>query len=134
MTLGVRIVVIDGDGRVLLVRHGYAPGWHLPGGAVDPGETVAEAALRELREETGVFGEEADLSLLGMLYNPAFGGRDHVATFRLTAFRAGPEPAPNREIAERGWFPLDALPDGVTAATRRRLDEIAAGAPPTARW
>jgi hypothetical protein len=41
---------------------------------------------------------------------------------------------PDREIAEAGFFPLDALPEGITLATRRRLDEIAAGARAPAIW
>lgn len=133
MTLGVRVASVDEAGRVLLVRHGYAPGWHFPGGAVEIGETAGTAATRELVEETGVEALERP-RLFGLYFNPAFGGRDHVALFRVDAFRRGPEPALNREIAERGWFALDALPELTTPATRRRLEEIFGGAPSDGRW
>lgn len=133
MTLGVRILAVDGEGRVMLVRHGYAPGWHFPGGAVEPGETAETAAVRELLEETGVIAKERP-AFLGLFFNPAFGGRDHVALYRFDRFEKGPEPRPNREIAERGWFARDALPEETTPATRRRLDEAFAGAEPDARW
>jgi len=54
VTLGVRIIVRNNEGHILLVEHTYIQGWHLPGGGVERGETLAQAAQKELLQETGV--------------------------------------------------------------------------------
>ncbi len=54
LTLGVRALVFDGEGRVFLVKHSYVAGWHLPGGGVETGETLISALERELREEGNI--------------------------------------------------------------------------------
>ena len=53
-TLGARAVVIDGQGRIFLIKHSYVAGWHLPGGGVETGETIQQALARELAEEGNI--------------------------------------------------------------------------------
>ena len=53
-TLGARAMVIDGTGRIFLIKHSYVDGWHLPGGGVETGETLLEALTRELAEEGNI--------------------------------------------------------------------------------
>src|SRR5436190_20980042 len=68
MTLGVRALVIDQAGRIFLVKHSYVSGWHLPGGGVEAGETLAQAVARELREEGNIDVTEPP-QLHGMFFN-----------------------------------------------------------------
>ena len=68
MTLGVRAVVIDREGRIFLVKHSYVSGWHLPGGGVEAGETITQALARELREE-GNIELDTPARLFGMYFN-----------------------------------------------------------------
>ncbi|HEY4125298.1 MAG TPA: NUDIX domain-containing protein, partial [Rhizomicrobium sp.] len=54
MAFGAHAMVEDGQGRLLLVRHTYMPGWHFPGGGVNRAEPAADAVIRELKEEIGL--------------------------------------------------------------------------------
>ena len=133
MTLGVRGLVLDGAGRVFLVRHTYVSGWHLPGGGVEVGETVAQALARELREE-GNIEIEGEPRLLGLYLNLAAGQRDHVAVYVVRTFLQVALRPPDVEIAEAGFFPLGALPDGVTRGAQARILEVAGDAAVSAYW
>ena len=86
MTLGVRALVIGPDGRIFLVKHSYVGGWHLPGGGVEPGETLIDALVRELREE-GNLEPTAPPVLHGMFFNDSLSPRNHVAVFVVRDFR-----------------------------------------------
>lgn len=131
-TLGVRVMVRDEGARVLLLRHTYLPGWYFPGGGVEAGETVGEAGEREVLEETGI-RLIAPPRLVSMHLNLRVSPRDHVAFLVADTVDARPA-ARLGEIAEVGFFALDALPEGVTGATSRRLDEIVRGAVPERTW
>ena len=133
MTLGVRAAVIDRDGRVLLIKHSYVGGWHLPGGGVEPGETFLAALARELREEGGV--EPFGLPLLhGIYFNAHVSRRDHVAVYVVRDFRQVATPQPNFEIAGQGFFAPGDLPADTTTGTRARLAEILDGQPRSETW
>ncbi|MCC2097016.1 MAG: NUDIX domain-containing protein [Hyphomicrobiales bacterium] len=133
MTLGVRAAVFDDQNRVLLVRHSYLPGWHLPGGGVDPGETLQQAVARELREETAI-ELNAPAMLHGVFFNNRYSKRDHVAVFVSRDFRSVGERKPDWEIREVRFFALDGLPPDTARATRDRIREITEEAPPPAIW
>jgi 8-oxo-dGTP pyrophosphatase MutT (NUDIX family) len=133
LTLGARALVIDDKRRVFLVQHSYVRGWHLPGGGVEPGETLLDAMIRELREEANI-EPTAPPRLHGIFFNERVSRRDHVAVFVIDDFRQLGPPVPDHEIVAHGFFPLDELPNDTTAATRARIIEVLGGAPVSERW
>jgi 8-oxo-dGTP pyrophosphatase MutT (NUDIX family) len=132
MTLGTRTMLIEGD-RIYLIRHTYSPGWHFPGGGVEPGETIEIAAGREVSEESG-YRVAGRLELFGIYHNTSVTNRDHVAFFICREFVEARQFTGNFEIAECGWFALDALPADTSEGTRRRLAEVFYGADKAAYW
>lgn len=132
MTLGVRALVLDARDRVFLVRHTYVPGWHLPGGGVEHGETVLNALRHELLEEGNITMTGAP-QLINVYHATQWTRRDHVALYVVRDFTQSGPREPDREIAESGFFARDALPAGVAPATLRRLAELD-GAPLSETW
>ncbi len=121
-TLGARVCAIDEQGRILLVRHSYVKGWKFPGGGVDKGETLKQAAIRELREEAAV-ETTGPMKFHGMFSNEESFPGDHVALFIAREFKVATF-KPNMEILEATFFAPDQLPQDTTLATRARLAEI----------
>src|SRR5437588_510318 len=102
MTIGVRAATFDESGRVFLIRHSYVPGWYLPGGGVEPGETVETALRRELMEEGGI-ELAGPPELFGIYLNRAISARDHVVLFVSRNCRqVRPPRLPNLEIIDAG--------------------------------
>ncbi len=131
-TVGVRGILPDEAGRILFVRHSYGSRrWFLPGGGDHAGESADEAMVREMREETGLAVEIA--RLVGVyLYTGAY-KRDHIFVFACQR-SGGTLAVDGREINEAGWFPLAALPEPLTAGTRRVLDDWQSGRVGYGRW
>jgi 8-oxo-dGTP diphosphatase len=103
-------LVLDDMRRVLLVKRKYPPGedmWCLPIGFAELGETIAEAALRELLEETGVTGRVVRLIDVDSSYGP-FYGDVLVVTFEVDKLLGTETPGDDAE--EVDYFPLDQLP------------------------
>ncbi|TPI54429.1 MULTISPECIES: NUDIX domain-containing protein [unclassified Mesorhizobium] len=134
MTLGVRGLIHEtASNSLFLIRHTYVPGWQLPGGGVEIGETMAEALARELAEE-GNITLTAPPVLRSMHFNRRASRRDHVGLYLIEKFSQTAPKLPDREIAEAGFFPLDRLPQGTTPATLRRIAEVFGGKPPSPYW
>ena len=133
ITLGVRLLALNAEGEVFLVRHSYLPGFHLPGGGVGPGETVREAALREASEEGALVCVEPP-ELFGIYLNLALARRDHVVLFVARDAEEGEAHGGGLEVVQKDFFPLNALPEDATPATRTRIEEVLFGRPPSEIW
>lgn len=134
MTFGARGLVFDrANGSVFLIRHTYVPGWQLPGGGVEAGETAAEALRREIREECNI-EIEGEAVLKSLHFNRQASRRDHVALYLVTDFTVTGERPADYEIAEARFFRLDDLPEDTTPATRRRIAEVLGSVPPSPYW
>ena len=132
-TIGAFGLVIDGQGRVFLVRHSYVSGWHLPGGGVEVGETIKTALARELMEEGNV-RLTAEPALHGVFHNHRVSKRDHVALYVVRDFVQETPPVPDREIVAHGFFAIDELPPDTGRATRARIAEVFKGQAVSEAW
>lgn len=126
------VVATDSRGRLLLIQRASDGTWADPAGRVEPGETWAQAAMREFAEETG--GEVELTGLLGVYSDPATQihtyPSGHKVQFVSVGFRGRvlslgtPDPT---EIADMGWFFPDQLPEPLFPAAVPVLTDAAAG-------
>lgn len=124
-TPAVGVVCLKGD-EVLLIQRGTPPRvgeWSLPGGRLEPGERLAEAVLRELREETGV---EAELIGLVDVVDGLFpeAGRHYVLIDYAARWIAG-EPVAADDATAAAFFPFEAALDKVDWEETRRIMRMA---------
>lgn len=108
LTMGARCVVVNDQREVLLVKHTYIQGWHIPGGGIDAGESVESGVRREIMEET-MMQILGPLKLVGIYHYLPFSNRDHVVVFLSREYRKIRNER-SFEIAECGFFPVDNLP------------------------
>ncbi len=111
--VGVGAVIVR-EQRVLLIRRGQAPllgEWSLPGGVLECGETLREAAVREAREETGLVVEAVDmLGVYERIIREDTGVRYHYVLIDFLCRPVGGELKAGSDAAEVGWFMREELP------------------------
>jgi len=114
-------VIIDIGGKVVLIkRKNPPPGWAIPGGFVDYGETLEQAVAREAKEETSL--DLADLRQFHVYSDPARDPRHHTVTLVFIAQGRG-EPRAADDAQEIGLFSRDRLPEPLAFDHRQILDD-----------
>ena len=119
----VGAVVTDGRGRLLMIKRGHEPGaglWSIPGGRIEPGETDAEALVREMFEETGLVVEVGPL--IGRVQRPGPAGAvidiaDYAATVTGGTLRPGDDAADARWVDLAGLASLEITEGLIEALT-----------------
>lgn len=132
MTLGVRGVAMDKQGRFLVVQQSYTAGWIFPGGGVERGETALEALAREMDEEAGV-KVAGKPDMLGLYSNHAHFPGDYVAVYLVREY-SDLGWKPSMEISARAFLSREEIEKDCTDAMRRRLSELCDEANPAGVW
>jgi len=121
--------IFNPAGEILLVHLSYDQHqWSMPGGGIDPGESPAEAVIREVREETGLEAEVE--ALYGVYWRRDIDGLLFAFRCRVTGGVLAPD---GREIVEAGYFPVDVLPRPITNGTLMRITDARANGPVTVK-
>jgi ADP-ribose pyrophosphatase YjhB (NUDIX family) len=118
-------VAVLRDGEILLQQREDSAVWNLPGGAVEPGESLAQAAVREVLEETGL--EVRLTRLVGVYSRPRWrSGGGHDILFAAVPVGGVLRPCPQESLDAR-FFPPDALPEPLLVWHRRQIADALAG-------
>lgn len=119
-TRGARAIVVNPEGKILLVRHQYDEGWFLPGGKMRKNEGDEDALRRELNEEIGITAI-SQITKLGEYQNTYEYKKDMIVVFVVCSFTLTSKR--HFEIEVWDFFDPCALPNGVSPGTRRRIEE-----------
>ena len=120
-------LIFDPQGRVLLIRtHKWGDRHGIPGGKIEPGESMAQALVRELKEETGL--EVSDVrfvTAIDSVYSPEFYKPIHMVLLNFTCRSAGGPVTLNEEAQAYVWVtPAEALTYELNAPTRQLIEQV----------
>lgn len=123
------VLIFDGAGRILLVRNPETNAWHVPGGYLEPGESMEDAARREAREECHIRVEKLRLfdvfSGAELYWTYPNGDQVYNVTTAFIAERwSGTPRADGKEGAEISFFELSRLPESLGPPARIVLDAL----------
>jgi ADP-ribose pyrophosphatase YjhB (NUDIX family) len=130
IVLGVNVAIVQ-SGKILLTKREDFEVWCIPGGQIDPGESLAQAAVREAGEETGL---EVELQRLVGVYSRTGSGVDvHLALFVARPVGGRLEPQVG-EVLELGYFAPDALPEDMLWWHRQPVADVFDGVGSGVAW
>jgi ADP-ribose pyrophosphatase YjhB (NUDIX family) len=128
LMVGAAALIVDGQNRLLLLHRTDNDCWGPPGGAVELGEVVEDAARREVREETGL--ELGELSLFGVFSGPELfyvypnGDKVYNVTIVYLARFPGGDVCLNGEHAAWNWFAAADIPENVSPPIRPVIEQF----------
>lgn len=128
LMVGATVLLIDEQDRLLLMKRSDNDCWAPPGGAVEPGEVVEEAARREVREETGI--EMGEVFLFGVFSGPELfyrypnGDEVYIITVVYLARHNDGEIRLNDEHTNWGWFAASDIPQDVGSPIRPIIEQF----------
>ena len=134
MKVGVGVILVDDTGRVLLEKRSDNGMWGLPGGGIEPGESVCETALREVKEETGL-----DIEITGLVgvYSEPWAGRivtypdngdvRHLVDIVLIAGIISGEMIISSESLDLRFFNPNSFPTELVPPAKKPLQDFVAG-------
>ena len=118
--VAVNVAVLQ-DNKILLTQREDFETWILPGGGVEDGETVAQAALRETKEETGL---DIELTrLVGIYFRKSKIFNDHIVLFAAIPIGGKIQCQPGETIAVK-WFPFDRIPVPLSIGHKKRIEDV----------
>ena len=119
-SVGVRAIILNDKGQVLLIKHTYTDLWYLPGGGVNKKEHLLDALKREMDEELRLKIKDAP-TLLGTYANFFESKSDFVSIFVIQGFEMNPEK--NLEIENWQFFDTDKIPETTSPGSKKRIQE-----------
>lgn len=130
--VAVYAMIVNDKNEILLLRRantGYRDGYYdMPAGHLEDGETLREATIREVMEETGLSVSVDDVEFLQLMHRKSTGERVYLdATFRVNKWDGEPRIVELEKCDHMAWFPLDSLPEMIVPHQRYVLEDFAAG-------